>query len=113
MVITSGHSVNQSIVQQLTREGNILSRVVKALPSGDIAMIRWMFLRTLCRYSEKIFIFVGGSYFFKHSALHAAIISSKSCQRGTDSETKMVNQGDTQVFPPSSYLLLVDACDVT
>ena len=37
---SSGHSVNQSIVQQLTKLGNILKRVRNVSPNGDIAMHR-------------------------------------------------------------------------
>lgn len=32
-----GHGKNQSIVQQLTKEGNILKRRLKSSPIGDIA----------------------------------------------------------------------------
>jgi hypothetical protein len=43
-----GHSVNQSIVQQLTSDGNIRQRVRKALPTGLIAS-------TICRlFLDKI-----------------------------------------------------------
>jgi len=37
---SSGHSVNQSIVQQLTKEGNILSLVWNLSLNGDIARTR-------------------------------------------------------------------------
>jgi len=36
-----GHSVNQSIVQQLTRDGNIRQRVRNALPTGLMASTMW------------------------------------------------------------------------
>ena len=41
-----GHSVNQSMVQQLTREGNMRQRVRKASPTGLIHNTTWRLLRT-------------------------------------------------------------------
>lgn len=42
---SSGHSLNQSIVQQFTREGNIRNRVRKASPNGLMAMTMWRLVR--------------------------------------------------------------------
>ena len=36
---SSGHSVNQSIVQQFTKDGNILNLVTNFSPTGDMAKI--------------------------------------------------------------------------
>lgn len=47
---SSGHSVNQSSVQQLTKLGNILSLVENNDERGLIAMTKWMLLVTLLRY---------------------------------------------------------------
>lgn len=41
-----GHSVNQSIVQQLTRDGNIRHRARNASPTGDMHSTTWRLLRT-------------------------------------------------------------------
>jgi len=45
---SAGQFVNQSIVQQLTRDGNIRRRVVNLLSKGDIAITQWMLSLTLC-----------------------------------------------------------------
>lgn len=74
----SGHSVNQSIVEQLINEGNILSLVVNWFPKGDMTMIMWMFLLTLIKYCEKMLAFVGGKLFLAQSLLQAVVISSMS-----------------------------------
>jgi len=42
---STGHSLNQSIVQQLTRDGNIRRRVLNASPNGLIAITIWRFFR--------------------------------------------------------------------
>ena len=34
---SSGHSLNQSSVQQLTKEGNILNLLMNEFPKGDMA----------------------------------------------------------------------------
>lgn len=46
----SGHSVNQSRMQQFTSDGNILSLVEKVSLRGDIAMMMWMLFLILSRY---------------------------------------------------------------
>lgn len=57
------------MVQQLTREGNILSRSLKADPMGDMQMTRWMQDRTLVTYWAKMLTFVGGIRFLWQSTL--------------------------------------------
>lgn len=48
-----GHSVNQSMVQQFTRDGNIRQRVLKALPTGLIHSTMWrLFLTLLIQKSQ-------------------------------------------------------------
>ena len=49
---SSGHSINQSMVQQLTMEGNIRKRVRKASPRGDIHSTMWMLALTRLMYWE-------------------------------------------------------------
>lgn len=51
------------IVQQLTSEGNMRRRSLKADPIGDMQMTRWMHDRTRVTYCAKIFTFVGGIRF--------------------------------------------------
>jgi hypothetical protein len=45
-----GQLENQSIVQQLTSEGNFKSLVLKTSPNGDIAITQWIFAFTLSKY---------------------------------------------------------------
>ena len=66
------------MVQQLTSEGNIRSRVVNYSPNGDIAITTCTFFLTLIKYYVNIFILVGVIPYFTHSFLHAVIISSMS-----------------------------------
>lgn len=47
---SSGHSLNQSMVQQFTSEGNIRNRVRKASPKGLMAMTMW---RLVLHWSTK------------------------------------------------------------
>ena len=42
-----GHAVNQLIVQQLTSDGNLRSRVRNASPIGDMHNTTWRFLRQI------------------------------------------------------------------
>jgi hypothetical protein len=53
-------------------------RVVKEPPIGDIQITIWIFFLTRDRYTEKIFILLGGSPFVMHSDLQADVISSSS-----------------------------------
>ena len=75
---SSGHSLNQSMVQQLTSEGNIRILVENYSFKGDIAIIKCILFFTLFKYWVNIFILFGYSYFLIHSALQADIISSIS-----------------------------------
>lgn len=54
-----GHSLNQSKVQQLTSDGNILNLVEKLLLNGLMAMIIWIFYLILDRYWPNMFILLG------------------------------------------------------
>lgn len=47
---SSGHSMNQSMVQQLTMEGNMRRRVRKASPKGDMQSTMWMLALTRLIY---------------------------------------------------------------
>lgn len=69
---SSGHSVNQSIVQQLTKEGKRRRRIVNASPRGDIAITKWMLFFTRVKYWEKMFILFGWMLRFRHSPLQAS-----------------------------------------
>lgn len=62
------------MVQQLTREGNILRRSRKADPMGDMQITRWMQERTLVTYWAKILTFVGGMRFLWQSTLDDKIV---------------------------------------
>ena len=44
---SSGHALNQSIVQQLTSAGNMRQRLRKAAPMGDMASTMCTWSRTL------------------------------------------------------------------
>lgn len=44
--------MNQSIVQQLTMEGNIRRRVRKASPNGDMHSTMWMLVLTRLMYCQ-------------------------------------------------------------
>ena len=77
---SSGHSWNQSIVQQFTREGNLRRRVRKASPSGDMHSTTWMLALTRSRNWEKMFSFVAGMRFFVHSGLQAVVMASRSSE---------------------------------
>ena len=46
---SSGHSLNQSSVQQLTKEGNILNLLMNELPKGDMANTTWICFNTLAK----------------------------------------------------------------
>lgn len=78
MSASSGHSVNQSMVEQLMSEGNMRSLVVNWLPSGLMTMIMWMFLLTLMRYCVKMLTLVGWMFFFTQSPLQVAVMSYMS-----------------------------------
>ena len=50
---SAGHGRNQSIVQQLTRDGNMRKRVRKASPMGDMARHVWIIARQrLTKYAK-------------------------------------------------------------
>ena len=57
------------MVQQLTREGNILSRSRNADPIGDMQITRWMQERTRVTYWAKMLTLVGGIRFLWQSTL--------------------------------------------
>lgn len=71
-----GHSLNQSNVQQFTKDGNILSLVEKLWLNGLIAIIMWIFSLILERYCPNIFILFGWIPFLRQSPLQAFRISS-------------------------------------
>mmetsp|Transcript_3151 Transcript_3151/g.13667 ORF Transcript_3151/g.13667 Transcript_3151/m.13667 type:complete len:234 (+) Transcript_3151:6907-7608(+) len=56
---SSGHSMNQSMVQQLIREGNWRHRDRKASPTGDMHRMMWRLSRTLLMNVLKSTSFVG------------------------------------------------------
>ena len=74
----SGHSLNQSMVVPLMREGNIRRRVAKIYPMGLMQMTLWMLRLTLARYMLKMFILLGCRFFLAQSPLQLATMSSMS-----------------------------------
>ena len=75
---SSGHSLNQSKVQQLTKDGNILNRLMNELPKGDMAKTTWICFNTLARYTFITLDSIKLPYLFMTSALTALMISSLS-----------------------------------
>merc|ERR1740117_2856056 len=75
---SSGHSENQSIVEQLIMEGNFLLRSMKAPPRGDMAIIMYMLVLMRDTYWPNMFILLTGILFSTHICMPTLSMTSKS-----------------------------------
>lgn len=91
---SAGHSVNQSMVQQLTRDGNIRQRALNALPTGLMHSTMCRLFLTLLMKNSKIPSLLPSAIPASFAAGRQPIItrsnSSASNRLGTSPEFRML-----------------------